>query len=199
VESVRLDDGRTIRSSGSGVVFAAMLRAIVHDGPVVTAVAFLGVAVVLLTLSGWRRDTLAVLAALLVGVLWMAGAAALAGVRVNFLNFIALPITFGIGVDYGINLLQRKRHEGPGGLHKTVVATGGAVTLCSLTTIIGYAALLCADNHALRSFGAMAILGEISCLAVSISLLPAFFAAREGSAAHRLPAPDSQSTPHKAV
>ena len=30
-----------------------------------------------------------------------------AHVRLNFLNFIALPITFGIGVDYAVNIMQR--------------------------------------------------------------------------------------------
>jgi hypothetical protein len=181
VESVRLDDGRTVHSSGSGVVFAAMLRAIVHDGPIVTIVAFLGVTAVILVFTGLRRDSLLVLVVLLVGVLWMAGAAGLAGVRVNFLNFIALPITFGIGVDYGINLVHRKRLEGFGGARQTVVSTGGAVALCSLTTIIGYGSLLCADSSALRSFGVIAILGEICCLAVALVLLPAFFAVSEQS------------------
>ena len=28
-------------------------------------------------------------------------------VKLNFLNFIALPITFGIGVDYSVNVVQR--------------------------------------------------------------------------------------------
>ena len=53
-------------------------------------------------------------------------------------------------------------------------ATGGAVALCSLTTIIGYAALLVADNQALRSFGEMAILGEVACLSAAVVGMPAF-------------------------
>ena len=32
---------------------------------------------------------------------------AVAGVRLSFINFIALPITFGIGVDYAINIYGR--------------------------------------------------------------------------------------------
>ena len=35
------------------------------------------------------------------------GIFALLHVRLNFLNFIALPITFGIGVDYAVNVVQR--------------------------------------------------------------------------------------------
>src|SRR5437764_14489383 len=104
----------------------------------------------------------------------MLGTAAWVGVRTHFLNFIALPITFGIGVDYGINIYLRYRLEGRGRIGYAVRATGGAVALCSLTTIIGYAALLVADNQALQSFGAMAILGELACLSAALIGMPAF-------------------------
>jgi predicted RND superfamily exporter protein len=152
-----------------------MIRAIVRDGPVATGASLAGVMLLVVLLARGVRGALAVLAALLVGVLWMLGAAALAGVRVNFLNFIALPITFGIGVDYSINIWLRYRLEGPGRMAETVSATGGAVALCSLSTIIGYAALLIADNQGLRSFGAMAILGELACLSAALLMMPAWF------------------------
>jgi predicted RND superfamily exporter protein len=176
VEAVRLDDGRVIRSSGSGVIFAEMVRAIVHDGPLVTAVALVGVLVLLVGVMGRGIGGAWTMVTLLVGAVWMVGAAAAFDVRINFLNFIALPITFGIGVDYGVNLVERHRQEGVQGIRSTIAATGGAVALCSLTTIIGYGALLLADSHALRSFGAMAILGEVACLTAALSLLPALFA-----------------------
>ncbi|MBK8480371.1 MAG: MMPL family transporter [Proteobacteria bacterium] len=173
VQSVRLADGQLIRSSGSAVIFAAMLRAIVNDGPLVTAASLLGV-VLLVVMLTWRRGgSLLILLTLFAGVLWMVGAAAAADVRVNFLNFIALPITFGIGVDYAVNLYLRYQFEGRGRVREAVEATGAAVALCSLTTIIGYGALLVADNQALRSFGAMAILGEFACFAAALLLLPA--------------------------
>jgi len=113
------------------------------------------------------------------GVLWMLGSAAWVGVRTNFLNFIALPITFGIGVDYGINIYLRYKLEGRGRVGRAVRPTGGAVALCSLTTSIGYAALLVADNQALRSFGEMAILGEVACLSAAVVGMPAFLVWRE--------------------
>jgi predicted RND superfamily exporter protein len=33
-------------------------------------------------------------------------------IKLNFLNFVALPITFGIGVDYAVNVMQHARLEG---------------------------------------------------------------------------------------
>jgi predicted RND superfamily exporter protein len=126
-----------------------------------------------------RIGAAVVLATLVAGVLWMLGAAAWMGVRTNFLNFIAVPITFGIGVDYGINIYIRYLAEGLGRVGRAVRATGGAVALCSCTTVIGYAALLVADNQALRSFGEMAILGEVACLSAAVVGMPAFLVWRE--------------------
>jgi predicted RND superfamily exporter protein len=174
IGEIPLDDGTVVRSSGHAVVFAAMIRSIVHDAPLATGASLLGVAVLVTALARGRRGAALVLGTLCAGVLWMLGAAAWGGVRTNFLNFIALPITFGIGVDYGINIYLRYKLEGRGRVGRAVRATGGAVALCSLTTIIGYAALLVADNQALRSFGEMAILGEVACLAAAVVGMPAF-------------------------
>ena len=127
----------------------------------------------------------------------MLGAAAWVGVRTNFLNFIALPITFGIGVDYGINIYLRYRLEGRGRVGRAVRATGGAVALCSLTTIIGYAALLVADNQALRSFGEMAILGEVACLSAAVVGMPAFLVLAR--AAHRAPREHHRAAPARLI
>jgi predicted RND superfamily exporter protein len=99
--------------------------------------------------------------------------------KINFLNFIALPITFGIGVDYGVNIFQRYREEGSGSIMKVIRDTGGAVALASFTTIIGYGSLLIADNRAFVSFGILAVLGELTCIIAAIVSLPAFLLLRD--------------------
>lgn len=181
VRTVRLADGSEVHAGGNAVVFAGMIEAIVRDGPVATFASLIGVALLVIVLARGLRGAAIVLAALVIGVLWMVGGAALAGERVNFLNFIALPLTFGIGVDYAINIYLRHREHGPAKIVETLRATGGAVALCSLTTTIGYASLLVADSQGLRSFGALAILGELTCLSVALLLLPAWLGQRRGS------------------
>src|SRR5690606_29374413 len=52
------------------------------------------------------------IASLFLGVLLMLGGLAWTGARLNFSNFVALPITFGIGADYSINMLKRYQAEG---------------------------------------------------------------------------------------
>lgn len=118
----------------------------------------------------------------------MGGVIALSGAKINFLNFIAFPITLGIGVDYAINLTHRWRLEPPGKIPEIVRETGGAVTLCSLTTILGYSALMQSVNPAVRSFGFAAVVGEITCLLAVLVVLPAILSmieAREAAKAQQ--------------
>jgi hypothetical protein len=178
--------------ASSTLVFADVLAAIERDGPRATLLSLAGVvALVLLAFGAGRRsmrslaDAGWVLAALAVGVVWFLGLAGLFGARLNMLNFIALPITFGIGVDYSVNVFQRRRLEHARSIADVMRTTGGAVALCSLTTIIGYSSLLVARNQALVSFGWLAVLGELACLAAALLALPAFLRWRELRAAAR--------------
>jgi predicted RND superfamily exporter protein len=106
----------------------------------------------------------------------MLGSVAWLGEKLNFAAFVALPITFGIAADYSINMLKRFQIERRLELGQALSATSGAVTLCSITTIIGFASLVMAQNRALFSFGVFAIAGEFTCLAVAIFGLPAALA-----------------------
>ena len=99
--------------------------------------------------------------------------------KLNFVNFAVLPITFGIGVDYAVNLYLRYREIGRGGAPAALAGSGGAVALCSITTILGYAALLMADNRTIFSFGLTAVLGEITCLSAALVALPAALVERD--------------------
>jgi predicted RND superfamily exporter protein len=172
------------------LVFADVLGAIREDGPRATWLSFAGVvALVLVAFTVGRRsrrslaDALRVLVALLVGVAWFLALGIALKLRLNMLNFIALPITFGIGVDYATNVIQRRRVDEARSIADVVRTTGGAVALCSLTTIIGYSSLLVARNQALVSFGLLADLGEVACLVAALVALPAFLHWREGAAA----------------
>jgi predicted RND superfamily exporter protein len=170
LQEIHLPDGRTLMTSGSAVVFSAMIRSILRDGRIATAASL--VVVLLLAFLFMRPVSSAAMAtgSLLVGVLWMIGAAGWAEVKITFLNFIALPITFGIGAEYALNVVSR--YQQGKDMVKAVSSTGSAVALCSWTTIVGYGSLLAARNRALQGFGAMAILGEVACLTAAIVGLP---------------------------
>jgi predicted exporter len=172
LQRIELPTGKVLETSGFAVVFGAMIRSILKDGPIATLASLVAVLVIIAFTIRPARASLMALGTLILGVLFMVGGAGWAGVRVTFLNFIALPITFGIGAEYAINIVTRYRDDGD--ISRAVTSTGAAVALCSWTTIVGYGSLLAARNQALQGFGLMAILGEVACLSAAIVALPAF-------------------------
>ena len=97
--------------------------------------------------------------------------AALTDLKINFFNLIVYPVTFGIAVDYGANVIARmcaRRNVLP-----ALVEVGPAVVLCSWTTIVDYGSLIQSLNRALRSFGWYAMLGEVTTLVTGLLVLPA--------------------------
>jgi len=193
LRELRLGDGTRPPLAGRAPVFADMVEAVLVDGPIAVG-ASLGMTILLVSLSFRRtRQRLATLGSLLMGVLWMSGTMAFAGMKLNFLNFVAFPITFGNGADYAVNVMSRyvmeRETPSPDGRSKdprdadetmaqrairiAVQESGGAVILCSLTTVIGYASLYVSANRALNSFGAAMAISEVTCLLNAVVMLPA--------------------------
>jgi len=114
----------------------------------------------------------------------MGGVAALLDYKINFFNFIVYPITFGIAVDYGANVAARVR-ERDGDALLALAEVGGAVALCSFTSIIGYASLLVSINRALRSFGHYGMIGELTSIVSALVLLPALLVIAQRHRARR--------------
>jgi predicted exporter len=172
----RLPSGKIVKGSGRAVIFSDILKAVVHDVPrAVTLSVALTLLAVIVTFRRAGRYTASVLFALVVGIAGLALFLALANVKINFLNFAALPITFGIGVDYAVNVVQRYRADGGRDILSALRTTGGAVVLCSLTTMLGYLALVGSHNRGIRSLGTIAVVGEVSCLLAAVLVLPALW------------------------
>jgi uncharacterized protein len=169
----QLPSGEVVRGSGRAVVFADMLQTVQASTPRMLALSLGMTALVVALLVRGLRSTLLVIAALCTGLVWLGLLMGVGGVRLNFLNFIALPVTFGIAVDYPVNFLMRLRSDPGRDVLAALRGTGGAIILCSLTTQLGYLALLGSVNQAIRSLGALCMLGELACVTAATLLLPA--------------------------
>ncbi len=202
--------GRAARVAGGPALSSDIIGSMQRDGPLASTLALIGVMATVLVVFRRSLATPFVIGSLIVGVLWLLAATLLLGIKINFVNFIAFPITFGIGVDYAVNVMARYLRDGSqNGRHDVRAAirgTGGAVGLCSLTTIIGYSSLLMAQNVGLFLFGLLAVLGEIACLTTAVVVLPAVLLlvrpteravvqASEGDASRS--APPSETAPAK--
>ena len=170
---VKLPSGEVIRGTGNPVIFSDMLINIGEDAPIAILLSLIGTFIVILGAFRGRSGGWLALGALLLGIVWLVAFLALRDIKLNFLNFVALPISIGVGADYAINVMKRRQIEGDEGLYRVLVQTGGAVVLCSLTTTLGYLALLLSINKAVQSFGLAAAIGEVTTLLAAVLVLPA--------------------------
>ena len=171
VRRLELPRGQIVTTSGSSVVFADIIAAIASDAPFVTLIAGCGLILMVVLVGGGPRPAVATIAATAVGAVALVAACALFGIRVNFLDFVALPITLGLGVDYAINVAHPQ-----GNVRDTrdvLLSAGASVFVCSLTTMIGYGSLLVSENLAIRSFGAVSLLGEACTVSAALVVVPA--------------------------
>ncbi len=131
---------------------------------------FVIVGLLLLHFRSWRRASLAIGPKLL-GLLWMVGLMGVLGESFNPANSMALPLTLGIGLVFGVQVLQH--HLDPKSLSLFEDSTGPAILVSSLASILGFATLLTAQHRGVASFGLVMTLGVVSTLAASILTLPA--------------------------
>ena len=172
VRGLRL--GPEVLIGGSTFVFSDMLDAMERDGPRATAAALVGAVVVVVALLGFSLAAGATLFCGAFGTLGLLTLASLFGLKVNFLDFVALPITIGIGIDYSVNIISRARSEPDTRQgHRENARTASAVALCSYTTVVGYGSLWFSANKGIRSFGFAAMLGELTCLGAALLVAPA--------------------------
>ncbi|RYZ04970.1 MAG: hypothetical protein EOO73_21490 [Myxococcales bacterium] len=163
-------------AAGPLLLSSDLADALRSDGPRVTLLSFLCVLGICVAAFGvyskqaWAFSALSI-GTLLLGVSFMLGLLSWSGAKLNFSNFVALPITFGISADYSINMLRRFQSgdESEAGLSNA----SGALAMCSATTVIGWGALLLVENQALFSFGVFAISGELASLVAATLALPA--------------------------
>jgi predicted RND superfamily exporter protein len=183
---VTLPNGEVIHGSGRAVIFADMIHSVGEDAPRAIFASALGTILVILVAFRGSRLALGVFVPWLVGIASLVGFMFIKQIHLNFLNFVAIPITIGIGAEYAHNMMQRYRFEGAGKLRHVVRATGGALMLCSLTTSIGYFALLFSINKGIHSFGLSAAVGELTCIGATVLWLPALLATLEKRRAKQL-------------
>jgi len=176
-DNVRLPDGTVVMTASRSTIFAEMLQSMRRDGPLASAAALACVIAVILIASRGARGAVAVLVALGAGATWLVGAAAWFDFRINYVNFIALPITLGIGCEYPFHIADRARLLG-GDVAQAVRRSAGAVLLCSFTTIVGYGSLVLSDVQALASFGELAAFGEVACVAAAVLVVPSWLTVR---------------------
>lgn len=150
------------------------------------AFAYSAAAITLLLLVLLRsvRDTLLVLLPLgIAGLLTMA-ASVVTNTPFNFANVIALPLLLGVGVDYGVYLVQQARRL-PTGANLLKTGATRAVLFGALVTMANFGDLMLARHPGMVSMGLLLTVGLGVILVCTLVLLPSLIAAKQAQEARR--------------
>lgn len=130
--------------------------------------ALIAISVLLLFYFRSLRLTLLALSPKLLGILWMLGMMGALHHGFDAINFLALPLTLGIGLIFGVHVLETRGHS------LFADSTGPAIIWSGLATMVGFGSLLMAEHRGLASFGLVMVLGVGANLLTSVVTLPAF-------------------------
>jgi len=90
----------------------------------------------------------------------------------NFVNAFVTTMILGVGIDYGIYIIERISQEGlsnPAGL----LETGKAVIMAALSNVGGFGTVGFSNYPGLASMGIVSAIGSITCLITALTALPA--------------------------
>jgi predicted RND superfamily exporter protein len=175
IGTLTLDTGHVLHAASPNLIIADLLQMVIREGKIAVALSLLVVFVIVLVDVRSVTEALMVLSPLVLGITWMGGVMVLMGMKLNLFNMVVLPSIVGIGVDTGVHIRHRYRREGRGSLHLVLKRTGPAVTMATVTTIVGYTGLIMASHPGLESIGKLAVVGLGATLLSALLVLPALF------------------------
>ncbi|MFA5504793.1 MAG: MMPL family transporter [Vulcanimicrobiota bacterium] len=105
------------------------------------------------------------------GVLVIFAAMGFVGIDFNVANFVALPMSVGIGAIYGVHSLHRMRELNDENILTS--STGPALLLSGMTTLVGFASLMTAQHRGMSSLGFIISVGVVVNFVGSLVFLPA--------------------------
>jgi hypothetical protein len=173
LEQAVIRSGTDAVLAGGRVLSQEVKPLVLRDG--VRAVLISAIGVVLFLTLVLRRLLLVGLTfvPLLVGVIGSIGLMAVFRVDFNLVSVSVVPLIFGIGIDNGIHIVHRFIEHRRENLVEVFRHTGRGIVMTSLTTMVGFGALVFADYPGLVSSGVLAILGVGATLVTAVTLLPA--------------------------
>jgi uncharacterized protein len=108
---------------------------------------------------------------MLIGWIWILGLMAIFGLKFNIVNIILATFIFGLCDDYSIFIMEGSIQE-YAYEHKVLNSYKLAVILSALTMFIGIGSLVIARHPAMKSLGQVTIIGMISVVVISYTIIP---------------------------
>jgi len=169
-----VDDLERVSDKVTGMppVAVALIRIFGRDGRNAVLLTLVIVFLLLWADFGRARHALTAMIPLALGMFWMVGLMNLTGQQLTIMNVIGLPLIIGIGIDDGVHIMHRWKHEGNGRIRTVYSSTGKAILLTSLTTMFAFGSLVFSVFRGWAQFGLALFTGVGACFLTTVFVLP---------------------------
>jgi len=177
--------GITVGLTGEDVISSDEMLTTQADIETASKIALTGVALLLIiAYKGVVKPLLAVFC-LLLALCWTMGFTTLTIGHLNILSVVFTTILIGLGIDFGIHILERFKEERLNGhaileaLQKTVQGTGRGNFSGAITTAMAFGAMVLTDFIGIVELGWIAGWGILFCMIAMLLVLPALITLEE--------------------
>ncbi len=136
--------------------------------------ALIAISLLLFLLIKVKLDALLILISVIIGGIFTLTFMLLLGLPFNFANIIGLPLLLGIGVDSGIHIANRFRHEHSNGGNIFMTSASRGVFVSSMTTVCSIGNLAFSAHTGTATMGILLTVGLIAMMVSTMIVLPAF-------------------------
>ena len=160
------------RATGRPAVEAGIGGIVVGTFRTAIGITVVAVGLILLLVLRSPLDSLMVLAPIVLAALVTIAVGVLIGMRFNMTNVVVIPLVVGLGVDNGIHVFMRFRHDRS--LSQMMgSSTPRAVVLSALTTLAAFGSLSLSHHRGIHSMGVLLSIAVVSLIVCTLVVLPA--------------------------
>ncbi len=175
----------TVGLTGEDVISSDEMVTTQSDVEAASKIALIGVSLLfIIVYRGVVKPLLAVFC-LLLGLSWTMGFTTLTIGHLNILSVVFTTILIGLGIDFGIHILERFKEERQQGsetlpaLRKTLQGTGRGNFAGAITTAMAFGAMALTDFIGIAELGWIAGWGILFCVVAMLLVLPALVTLEE--------------------
>ncbi len=165
---------------GKPILFSVIKTSVIRSSTLATLLALLLNFVIIYLYFKKIRNVILVLLPVTLGFVLTVGIMGYLHAPFNYINVGTVALIFGLGVDYGIYVMQAYLREDKMDIANALRISGKNVMMCAATTVAGCGSLVTANFTGIATIGPVLSIGAITCALSALIILPAIICLYEG-------------------
>jgi len=166
--------------TGKSILFDEIKSSVIRGSTLATIITLLFNLIIVYWFFKKAFHVLLVMLPVTLGLLVTLGVMGYVNTPFNFVNVGTVALIFGLGVDYGIYIMQAYIKEEKRDIGNALRIAGKNVMMGAATTVAGCGSLMTAKFVGIATVGIVLTIGSISCALVALFIMPALIRLKDG-------------------